>query len=329
MQLVGTSANGFIGMHVANALLERGDWVLALENRKQYYSVELKHARLKELSRHPLFEFECSELTDHAATSDAVGSWRADAVVDLAAQAGVPNSIEHPFEYSASNLDGFLIVLEGCRTHGVRHLVFASSSSVYGTNERLPFSTSDTGDHPVSLYADTKRANELMPFTYCHPYRIPTTGLRFFTVYGPWGRSDMAYNEFTDAFLEGRPFDIYACGQPLRYFAYMDDIISRLLEVLEYPPDDDPPRALYNIGNNSPPRVSDFVSTLQAALGIPALRRFAPRQPGGVPTTAADIAPLQALCGFVPRTSIEQGLRTFVDWYRKYHSVEAVAAEGA
>ncbi len=330
-----TGAAGFIGMHVAKALLDRGDQVVGIDNLNDYYDPNLKHARLELLKPYPGFTFGKGDISDRAAVEALFAETKPDRVINLAAQAGVRYSIKNPHAYVDSNLVGFVNILEGCRHHEVKHLVYASSSSVYGANTKIPFSVHDNVDHPVSLYAATKKANELMAHTYSHLYALPTTGLRFFTVYGPWGRPDMAYFSFTKAILEGRAIDVYNNGDMLRDFTYVDDIVEGVVRVLDQAPSGDPawtsdspnpasskaPYRVYNIGNSQPIRLMDFISELEKNLGLVARKNFFPMQPGDVYATFADTAELEAWVGFKPDTLFSKGVANFVDWYRQYYSV--------
>jgi len=330
-----TGVAGFIGHALAQSLLERGTAIVGLDNLNDYYDVKLKRARLERLQGRPGFEFVQLDLADDAGMALLFQRGKFDAVVNLAAQAGVRYSLSHPHAYIQSNLAGFINVLEGCRHHGVKHLVFASSSSVYGANTRLPFSVHDNVDHPISLYAASKKANELMAHTYAHLYRLPCTGLRFFTVYGPWGRPDMAYFKFTRAILGGEPIDVYNHGEMHRDFTYIDDIVEGTIKALDRIPAPDPawsgdapdsgsssaPYRLYNIGNNKPVGLDHFIGVLEQALGRKAIRNLLPMQPGDVPATYADIDSLARDTGFKPSTSIEEGLYRFVEWYRDYYRV--------
>ncbi len=327
-----TGAAGFIGMHVALALLRRGDEVVGIDNLNDYYDVSLKRARLARLQAEPGFRFERVDIADSAATAACFESGGFDRVVHLAAQAGVRYSVTHPAAYAQSNLVGFLNILEGCRQRQVEHLVYASSSSVYGGNRKLPFAEDDAVDHPVSLYAATKKANELMAHSYSHLYRLPTTGLRFFTVYGPWGRPDMAYFAFTRAILAGEPIAVFNHGHMSRDFTYIDDIVSGLLPVLDAPPavgaDDtsaaasSAPYRVLNIGSHAPVPLLDFIGALERALGRRAVLDLQPMQPGDVPATYADVSRLQALTGSAhPALPLAEGVQRFVDWYRDYHGL--------
>jgi UDP-glucuronate 4-epimerase len=328
-----TGAAGFIGFHLARRLLQKGEAVVGLDNLNPYYDVTLKEARLALLEGSSAFRFIRADLADRKAMAALFEAERFDIVVHLAAQAGVRYSLENPHAYVESNLVGFMNVLEGCRHAGVRHLVFASSSSVYGANTRMPFSVHDNVDHPLSLYAATKKANELMAHTYASLYGIPCTGLRFFTVYGPWGRPDMALFLFTRAILEGRPIDIFNEGRMERDFTYIDDIIEGVDRIMERIPAPDPawsgarpdpavsfaPYRLYNIGNNRPVKLMDFIAILEGRLGRKAKKNFLPMQPGDVPATFADVDDLMADAGFRPATPIEEGIGRFVAWYRDYY----------
>ncbi len=340
-----TGAAGFIGFHLCKALLEQGHAVVGIDNFNAYYDVNLKLARFNKLRSYTGFSFERLELGDRLATEQFFAHYRPQQVVHLAAQPGVRYSLENPHAYVDSNLVGFVNVLEGCRHQGVEHLVYASSSSVYGANRTLPFATDQNVDRPISLYAATKKANELMAYTYSHLYGIPMTGLRFFTVYGPWGRPDMALFKFTKAIIEGQPIQLYNYGQMERDFTYIDDIVEGVVRVLAQPPEvaiapentpETPPEAaseienltpipaphrLFNIGNNRPVPLLHFVETLEAALGLTAQKQLLPMQPGDVPATYADIADLTAAVGFVPRIPIEVGIPRFVDWYCRYSGV--------
>jgi UDP-glucuronate 4-epimerase len=334
-QILVTGAAGFIGMFVSRLLLQRGETVVGLDNLNDYYQVQLKRDRLARLTNQAGFSFAEVDLADRSAMADLFAAHSFTHVIHLAAQAGVRYSVTHPHTYVDSNLVGFVNILEGCRHHGVRHLVYASSSSVYGANRQMPFSVHHSVDHPVSLYAATKKANELMAHTYSHLYGLPTTGLRFFTVYGPWGRPDMAVFKFTDAILHGRPIDVYNHGRMRRDFTYIDDIAEGVLRVADRIPqplaesdvsDSDPSRStapyrVYNIGNNQPVELLTMIETLERCLGRSAERNLLPMQPGDVPATYADIDDLQRDVGFRPHVTIETGLQRFVDWYREYYDV--------
>ena len=325
MTVLVTGAAGFIGYHVATALLARGEAVVGVDNLNDYYDVSLKKARLDRLESQANFTFRLVDIADQAAVdamaADA-GPFRA--VVHLAAQAGVRYSLENPMAYIRSNVVGQTAILELCRhMAGLEHLVYASSSSVYGGNTKLPFAVEDRVDSPVSLYAATKRADELIAHTYAHLYRLPCTGLRFFTVYGPWGRPDMAAYLFTQAILAGRPIKVFNHGNMRRDFTYIDDIVDGVLRVLARPPSDDgeAPHRLYNIGNNHPEALLDFIAVLEDALGRTAEKELLPLQPGDVPESAADISAIQRDTGFAPTTPISVGVPKFIAWYRDYHGL--------
>jgi UDP-glucuronate 4-epimerase len=335
MKILLTGVAGFIGYHVAERLLARGDEVVGLDNLNAYYDVRLKEARLARLTGRPGFSFHRLDLADRAGIQDLFAQTRPQRVVHLAAQAGVRYSLQNPHAYVESNLVGFLHVLEGCRHHGVEHLVYASSSSVYGANTRMPFSVHHNVDHPLSLYAASKKANELMAHTYSHLYGLPTTGLRFFTVYGPWGRPDMALFLFTRAILEGRPIDVFNEGRMRRDFTYIDDIVEGVVRVADRVPAGNPawsgdapdpgtsraPYRIYNIGNHAPVELLHLIGLLEAALGRKAEKRLLPMQPGDVPATYADVDDLVRDVGFQPATPIEEGVRRFVAWYRDFYRV--------
>jgi len=321
-----TGAAGFIGFHVSQALLHQGHTVIGVDNLNDYYDVSLKQARLEQLINHNGFTFHRLDLADRYRTATLFAQQPIHQVIHLAAQPGVRYSLENPHAYVNSNLVAFMNILEGCRHSRIEHLVYASSSSVYGANKELPFSTEHNVDYPVSLYAATKKSNELMAHTYSHLYDIPTTGLRFFTVYGPWGRPDMAMFKFTKAILEGRPIQVYNHGQMQRDFTYIDDIVEGVLKVLDQVPQAEtsasPARApyqIYNIGNNRSVSLLHFIEVLEAALGIKAQKQLLPMQPGDVPATYADITDIAQL-GFQPKTSIEVGIPRFVAWYKRYYS---------
>jgi UDP-glucuronate 4-epimerase len=318
MKVLITGCAGFIGMYVAERLLARGDEVVGIDNLNDYYDVSLKEARLARLRPHRGFRDVRLDIADRAGMAALFEQERPDAVINLAAQAGVRYSLKNPLAYADSNLLGFVNVLEGCRHNGVKHLVYASSSSVYGGNTKVPFAENDNVDHPVSLYAATKKANELMAYSYSHLYGIPSTGLRFFTVYGPWGRPDMAYFSFTQAILAGRPIDVFNHGKMRRDFTYIDDIAEGVVRVLDRPATGEPPHTVYNIGNHQPVELMEFIDILEAALGRTTARNFLPMQDGDVPLTYADTARLQAAVGFVPATPLADGIGRFVAWYRDY-----------
>lgn len=333
MKVLITGAAGFIGMHVAERLLARGDEVVGIDNLNDYYDVSLKQARLARLAPCLRFRHVNVDIADRPAMAALFSTEKPDAVINLAAQAGVRYSLQNPHAYVDTNFVGFVNVLEGCRHSGVKHLVFASSSSVYGGNTRMPFSEHDNVDHPVSLYAASKKANELMAHAYSHLFGIPSTGLRFFTVYGPWGRPDMALFLFTKAILEGRPIDVFNHGRMQRDFTYIDDIAEGVMRILNCPPvaksgfdksAPDPasswaPWRIFNVGNHQPVDLMAYIEALERALGVTAEKNFLPMQDGDVPATYADTADLLAVSGFVPATPIEEGVRRFVEWYRHYY----------
>ena len=335
MKVLVTGAAGFIGFHLSRRLLTAGVEVLGLDNLNDYYDVGLKQSRLAQLQEYPGFSFVRADLTDTGAIEQVFREGGCDRVVHLAAQAGVRYSLENPRAYIDSNIVGFLNILEGCRHHHITHLIYASSSSVYGLNTRMPFSVHDNVDHPVSLYAASKKANELMAHSYSHLYRLPVTGLRFFTVYGPWGRPDMALFLFTRAILSGQPIKVFNHGRMERDFTYVDDIVEGVYRLLATVPEPDAgwsgaapdpgsspaPYRLYNIGNHSPVKLLDFITTLEEALGRKAQKEFLPLQPGDVPATYADVADLEAAVGFSPATSLAEGIGRFVEWYRDYYRV--------
>jgi UDP-glucuronate 4-epimerase len=339
-QILVTGVAGFIGFHVARQLLSQGETVIGLDNLNDYYDVSLKLSRLSQLQLYPTFQFRKLDIADRASVAHLFESTQFDRVIHLAAQAGVRYSLQNPHAYVDSNLVGFVNILEGCRSQQVKHLVYASSSSVYGANRTMPFSTQQNVDHPLSLYAATKKANELMAHTYSHLYGIPTTGLRFFTVYGPWGRPDMAAFSFTKAILEGRPIDVYNNGDMQRDFTYIDDIVDGILKTLKQPPQYrcesstenlDPnfspaPYQIYNIGNHQPVKLLYFIEILEKCLGMKAKKNFLPLQPGDVLSTYADISDLTEAVGFQPETSIEDGLFQFASWYRSYYQITVSTA---
>ncbi len=333
MKILITGAAGFIGMHLALRLLQQGHTVVGIDNLNDYYAVSLKQDRLKQLAPQPNFRFIEMDMADRAAMEALFAAEKFQRVVNLAAQAGVRYSLQNPHAYVNSNVVGFLNVLEGCRHNAVEHLVYASSSSVYGANTHMPFSTHDNVDHPVSLYAATKKSNELMAHTYSHLYRIPTTGLRFFTVYGPWGRPDMSPSLFAGAILEGRPINVFNQGQMQRDFTYIDDIVEGVVRVLDRvatpnpafdhaAPDaasSDAPFRIYNIGNHQPVALMTFIETIENACGKKALKNMLPMQDGDVVATYADIDDLQRDVGFTPQTPLAEGIAKFVSWYKAYH----------
>jgi UDP-glucuronate 4-epimerase len=333
MRVLVTGAAGFIGFHVAKALLDRGDEVIGLDNLNNYYDVNLKEARLAQLRGRKGFTFHKLDLADRAGIERLFAETRPQRVIHLGAQAGVRYGITHPHAYIDSNIAGTLHILEGCRQNGVEHLVFASSSSVYGANTEMPFSVHQNVDHPLSLYGASKKSNELMAHSYAHLYALPVTGLRFFTVYGPWGRPDMALFLFTRKILAGEPIDVFNNGQHARDFTYIDDIVEGVLRTADRIPQPNPawdgtkpdpatsaaPYKLYNIGNHSPVELMDFIAALEKALGREAKKNFLPMQPGDVPKTYADVDDLVADVGFAPATPIDVGIKRFVDWYRSYY----------
>jgi UDP-glucuronate 4-epimerase len=328
-----TGAAGFIGFHVSKRLLERGDEVMGLDIVNDYYDVSLKEARLAQLQNNEKFSIARVDLADRDGMGRLFGDSKPERVINLAAQAGVRYSIQNPHAYVDSNLVGFINVLEGCRHNHVEHLVYASSSSVYGSNKNLPFSVSDSVDHPVSLYAATKKANELMAHSYSHLYRVPTTGLRFFTVYGPWGRPDMAAFIFAKAIMEGRPIDVYNHGKMRRDFTYIDDIVTGIVRTLDNVPQANPdydamnpapetsaaPYRIYNIGNNQSVELNYFIELIEKRLGKTAIKNYMDMQPGDVEETVADVDALIRDVGFSPDTPIETGINHFVDWYLSYY----------
>lgn len=333
MKILLTGAAGFIGMHTCLRLLARGDQVVGVDNLNDYYDVTLKEARLARLTSHPKFSFHKLSVEDRQGMAELFAREKPQRVIHLAAQAGVRYSLTNPHAYIDANLQGFTNVLEGCRHNGVEHLAYASSSSVYGGNTALPFSEHHNIDHPVSLYAATKKANELMAHTYSHLFRLPTTGLRFFTVYGPWGRPDMALFLFTKAILEGKPIDVFNHGQMVRDFTYIDDIVEGVIRVIDKPATPNPafdaanpdpatsnaPYRVFNIGNNQPTPLMDYITALETALGKTAQKNFLPMQPGDVPATAANTDELNAWVGFKPNTAVMAGVAKFVDWYKGYY----------
>ena len=335
MKILVTGAAGFIGFHTAKALLARGDQVVGLDNLNEYYDVNLKHARLELLGKEQKFEFVRLDLADRDGMAKLFESQGFERVVHLGAQAGVRYSIENPFSYVDSNVQGTMTVLEGCRHHGVEHLVYASTSSVYGANTRMPFSVHHNVDHPLSLYAATKKSNELMAHTYASLYQLPVTGLRFFTVYGPFGRPDMALFLFTKNILEGKPIDVFNYGNHRRDFTYVDDIVEGVVGTLDRVPTGDPewnsedpdpsgssaPYRLYNIGNQQPVELMKYIEVLETCLGRKAEKNLLPLQPGDVPDTWADVEDLARDVGYRPATPVEEGVKRFVDWYVDYYGI--------
>jgi len=335
MKVLITGTAGFIGSTLAHKLMARGDEIIGIDNLNDYYDVNLKQARLDRLTPNKLFTDVRINLEDKTAVDETFKKYRPERVVNLAAQAGVRYSLINPYAYLESNITGFLNILEGCRYNDVKHLVYASSSSVYGANTRMPFSVHDNVDHPISLYAASKKSNELMAHTYSHLFDIPTTGLRFFTVYGPWGRPDMALFLFTKSIIEGKPIDVFNNGQCLRDFTYIDDIVEGVMRTLDKVPTEnsewtgdtpDPasskaPYSLYNIGNNNPVELMHFIEVIEDCLGKKADKNMLPLQPGDVPKTYANVDDLIRDVGFQPATPIEEGIGNFVNWYREFYQV--------
>jgi len=349
MKILITGTAGFIGFHLAKRLLERGDEVVGIDNINDYYDVNLKYARLAETgisreaekwhtpvqsTKYPGYTFVRMNLEDRDQLMALFEKEKFDNVCNLAAQAGVRYSLENPYTYIDSNIVGFVNILEACRHHNIRHLVYASSSSVYGNNTKMPLSTSDNVDHPISLYAATKKSNELMAYTYSHLYGIPTTGLRFFTVYGPWGRPDMALFLFTKAIINDEPVKIFNYGNMSRDFTYIDDIIEGVVRVIDKPPltsahtKPDPsssniaPYKIYNIGNSNPVKLMDYIEGIENALGKKAKKEFLPMQPGDVPNTYADVSDLVRDIGYKPSTKVEDGIKKFIKWYKEFYGVK-------
>lgn len=334
MKILITGAAGFIGYHLARYLLNRREQVYGIDNLTDYYDVSLKKARLAQISQQSTFSFQFLDLSDREAVQQLFEEHQFDSVIHLAAQAGVRYSLQNPWAYVDSNLSGFINLLEACRTQEIQHLVFASSSSVYGANTKVPFSVTDAVDYPLSLYAASKRSNELIAHTYSHLYGIPVTGLRFFTVYGPWGRPDMAYFKFVKSILEEKPIEIYNFGNMQRDFTYIDDIVEGVVRVMYKPPVESLSQTvqephvfnsnaryrLYNIGNHKPVELLQFIEVIEATLGKTTEKRLLPIQPGDVPTTFADVSDLMRDVGFCPSTPIEQGIPHFISWYRSYYN---------
>jgi UDP-glucuronate 4-epimerase len=335
MRVLVTGAAGFIGYYTAARLLDRGHDVIGLDNLSPYYDVSLKEARLKLLKAHERFRFVKADLADRTITEATFAEEKPERVIHLAAQAGVRYSLDHPHAYISSNITGFLHVLEGCRHHGVEHLVYASTSAVYGANRKLPFSVSDAVDHPVSLYGATKKANELMAHSYAHLFGLPVTGLRFFTVYGPWGRPDMSLFMFTRDILAGQPIKVFNYGQHARDFTYIDDAVEGVVRTLDAIATPDPdwrpeapnsgtssaPYRLYNVGNHSPVGLLDYIGAIEKAVGKKAKLELVPQQPGDVEETYADVEALKQAIGFEPATPLDHGIERFVAWYRDYYQV--------
>ncbi len=335
MKVLVTGTAGFIGSHLVLRLLERGDEVVGLDNLSDYYDVNLKKARLARFMDHPRYTHITADLADRAAVEAAFATHRPQRVVNLAAQAGVRYAAENPHVYVSSNVTGFLHILEGCRQHGVEHLVFASTSSVYGANTKMPFSEHQPTEHPLTLYAATKKANEMMAHSYAHLYGIPSTGLRFFTVYGPWGRPDMALFLFTKAILAGEPIKVFNHGRHKRSFTYVDDIVEGVVRTLDQPPAANPswngdapdpassnaPYRIYNIGNEQPVELLRYIEVLEHCLGRKAQMEMLPLQAGDVPDTEADMSELIAAVDYRPTVSVEEGVGNFIRWYREYHRI--------
>ncbi|GHH96903.1 NAD-dependent epimerase [Neobacillus kokaensis] len=328
-QILVTGAAGFIGFHLSKRLLSLGFHVIGVDNLNNYYDVHLKKERLKILEEQPNFTFYLIDLTEREKLNELFTKNHTELVVNLAAQAGVRYSLRDPHSYVQSNLVGFMNVLEACRHNGTKHLIYASSSSVYGANQRLPYSTQDSVDHPINIYAATKKANELMAHSYSHLYQLPTTGLRFFTVYGPWGRPDMAYYTFTKNIFEGKPIKMFNYGNMERDFTYIDDIVEGIIQLLDRPPEArqiskeahnsiTAPYKIYNIGNHKPVKLHDFIQILENLIGKKAIIESCPMQPGDMRVTYADISDLQTDTGFLPSTTIEEGLYRFVEWYKQW-----------
>lgn len=319
-----TGAAGFIGFHLSNKLLEAGCQIIGVDNLNNYYNTDLKKARLDILEKYQGFCFNLLDISDYQALEEVFQQERPEIVVNLAAQAGVRYSIDHPREYISSNICGFFNILEACRHYPVKHLVYASSSSVYGNQQKTPFSVDDKTDSPISLYAATKKADELMAYTYSHLYGIPATGLRFFTVYGPYGRPDMSYFKFADAIMEGRPIKIYNNGDMLRDFTYVDDVVEVVKRLIACPPVPDAKgvkHRVYNVGNNHPEKLMDFIETLEIALGKKAQKEYLPMQPGDVYQTYADVGEIERDFGFKPSIGIKEGLNKFAEWYLGWRAI--------
>ncbi|MGK7889482.1 MAG: NAD-dependent epimerase [Leptolyngbyaceae cyanobacterium] len=328
MSVLVTGVAGFVGFFVAKALLQTGTEVYGIDNLNDYYSVQLKHDRLHQLEGCPQFCFRQLDLADRQGIQQLFEQEKFDYVIHLAAQAGVRYSLQNPHAYADSNLTGFLNILEGCRHNPVQHLIFASSSSVYGANTKVPFTVADSVDHPVSLYAATKKANELMAHSYSHLYQIPISGLRFFTVYGPWGRPDMAYFKFVDAIAGDRPIDVFNNGKMKRDFTYIDDVVEGIVRLMPNPPksvnvadsiNSQARYQIYNIGNNQPVELMKFIEVIETAMGKKAQKNMLPMQPGDVPMTYADVEALSEAVGFAPNTPLEVGISKFVAWYKEYY----------
>jgi UDP-glucuronate 4-epimerase len=325
-----TGCAGFIGFHLSKQLLSKNNIVIGVDNLNSYYEVNLKQARLKLLKEYKNFTFELCSIEDKEAMEKIFLQGQIDIVINLAAQAGVRYSIENPYTFIESNVVGFLNILECCRNYKIDHLIYASSSSVYGANTKIPFSTKDNVDYPVSLYAASKRANELIAQTYSHLYDMPITGLRFFTVYGPWGRPDMSYYKFTNAIMNGEKIQVFNFGHMKRDFTYIDDIVEGIVRLIDKKPEriqvpaiaSTAPHKVYNIGNNQPEELMDFISVIEEKIGKKAIKEFLPMQPGDVHVTYADVEDLENEIGFKPKTNINEGIEKFVDWYKEYYKIE-------
>jgi len=327
-----TGCAGFIGFHLSKRLLSNNYTIIGIDNLNDYYDVDLKHARLDLLKEYKNFSFALSSIEDKKAMEEIFAENDIDIVINLAAQAGVRYSLENPYAYIQSNVIGFMNILECCRHHQIEHLIYASSSSVYGANTKMPFSTNDNVDYPVSLYAATKKANELMAHTYSHLYDLPTTGLRFFTVYGPWGRPDMSYFKFAKAIINGEKMEVYNSGNMKRDFTYIDDIVEGIVRLLDKKPEriklpsisSNAPYKIYNIGNNQPVELMHFISVIEEKIGKKAFKEFLPMQAGDVLITYADVEDLEQDVGFKPKTMIDEGIKKFVDWYKEYYKIDEI-----
>lgn len=327
-----TGCAGFIGFHLSKRLLSNNYTIIGIDNLNDYYDVDLKHARLDLLKEYKNFSFVLSSIEDKKAMEEIFAENDIDIVINLAAQAGVRYSLENPYAYIQSNVIGFMNILECCRHHQIEHLIYASSSSVYGANTKMPFSTNDNVDYPVSLYAATKKANELMAHTYSHLYDLPTTGLRFFTVYGPWGRPDMSYFKFAKAIINGEKIEVYNSGNMKRDFTYIDDIVEGIVRLLDKKPEriklpsisSNAPYKIYNIGNNQPVELMHFISVIEEKIGKKAFKEFLPMQAGDVLITYADVEDLEQDVGFKPKTMIDEGIKKFVDWYKEYYKIDEI-----
>ncbi|EHL72237.1 NAD-dependent epimerase [Bacillus smithii] len=316
-----TGCAGFIGFHLTKRLLDEGFYVIGIDNMNDYYDTTLKYDRLKMVMNHPRFQFVKGSIENMELLENLFCWYDFDTVVNLAAQPGVRYSLENPHKYIQSNIVGFANILECCKKHKIPHLIYASSSSVYGNNKKIPFSVTDRVDNPISLYAATKKANELMAYTYSHLYHLPTTGLRFFTVYGPWGRPDMALFKFANAIVKQQPIEIYNYGNMKRDFTYIDDITESILRLINKEPSPESPYKIYNIGNNQPVQLNDFIQVLEKHLGKKAIKKLLPIQPGDVPETFADIDELVKDIDYKPQVSIEEGIEKFVEWFKDYYKI--------